>query len=347
MNTTDMTPFWANVMAREYPTLAWGPLEFKELSGRDDALGQSAYRLYRVTGKQGSWLLHAYHDTFEGDKIFAWVSRERPFQRWLQSRLRLLNHLAQCHYPAPRVLPASKGLLCQQQSWTIFVTDFLEGSVNLQDLIAIEGMGSALGRLHQLPVSMQVAPSAIQYGIVNRALQCIRDMLQDERMPQEYRDLASHFCHTFEQVLQAWSSLPESLVHGDVWSPNAVVNGTNVTLIDWELAGRGPAVLDLGIFLLYGQCDQHGDFPEHADKERILASVKGYQEWRLPTNEELACLLHAVRFARAWRAMLLFQRAQEQRWPATLNEALARTQRGYRLAEEVALHAVSTFATKC
>ena len=84
------------------------------------------------------------------------------------------------------------------------------------------------------------------------------------------------------------SGVPETMLHGDLWTTNVVVSGDGdqrrVRLIDWDRAGAGPVTYDLSTFLLR--------FPP-ADRARVLAGYRasvGRFGWRVPQVEELNLL---------------------------------------------------------
>ena len=84
------------------------------------------------------------------------------------------------------------------------------------------------------------------------------------------------------------SGLPETMLHGDLWTTNVVVPGDGergaVRLIDWDRAGAGPATYDLSTLLLR--------FPP-ADRARVLAAYRaavGRFGWRVPPVAELNLL---------------------------------------------------------
>jgi Phosphotransferase enzyme family len=49
----------------------------------------------------------------------------------------------------------------------------------------------------------------------------------------------------YEAVVERLTSLPKTLVHGELYPSNVLVGGNRVCAVDWELAGIGPGVLDL------------------------------------------------------------------------------------------------------
>ncbi len=49
----------------------------------------------------------------------------------------------------------------------------------------------------------------------------------------------------YEAVIDRLAGLPTTLVHGELYASNVLLAGDRVCVIDWELAGVGPGVLDL------------------------------------------------------------------------------------------------------
>ncbi len=99
-------------------------------------------------------------------------------------------------------------------------------------------------------------------------------------------------------VAQAAGTVPECVVHGDVWARNAVQAGPDgpVTLIDWETGGLGLAILDLGNCLM--ECHLDAAVPDtepeawliSPDEDRIAAVARGYSSVRALSAAELDLL---------------------------------------------------------
>ena len=49
----------------------------------------------------------------------------------------------------------------------------------------------------------------------------------------------------YDTILDRLAALPATLVHGELYASNVLVDGERVCVVDWELAGIGPGVLDL------------------------------------------------------------------------------------------------------
>jgi aminoglycoside phosphotransferase (APT) family kinase protein len=50
------------------------------------------------------------------------------------------------------------------------------------------------------------------------------------------------------EVANLWRSLPQSLLHGDTHRGNLGFHDQRVTLFDWQVTGKGPALKDLAYF---------------------------------------------------------------------------------------------------
>ena len=127
----------------------------------------------------------------------------------------------------------------------------------------------------------------------DRALSAEEEALRDRLVARlvPLRDDVPRRAH----ALAAWGG-PETLLHGDLWTSNALAmpaaDGYRVRLIDWDHAGVGPASYDLSTFLLR--------FPV-AQRRRVLdlyaASIEG-DGWRLPGRPELNLLFETAELAR-------------------------------------------------
>ena len=94
---------------------------------------------------------------------------------------------------------------------------------------------------------------------------------------------------------------PLCLTHGDCWYKNAIKTPTNrVVLIDWDCAGIGLPILDLGYLLLTAHYDLNQPFQIAINANKIQAIMDGYQHVRRLTQLEAAQLDSAVLFALAF-----------------------------------------------
>jgi thiamine kinase-like enzyme len=91
------------------------------------------------------------------------------------------------------------------------------------------------------------------------------------------------------------------LTHGDCWYKNAIKTADQgVVLIDWDCAGVGLPILDLGYLLLTSHYDLTQPFRVTADQEKIRAILRGYRAARPIVYEERTLLETAVQSAQAY-----------------------------------------------
>jgi len=91
--------------------------------------------------------------------------------------------------------------------------------------------------------------------------------------------------------------LPRVVIHNDCHSGNAVRTSTEqVVLIDWEGAGLGPAVLDVGFLLSSCETESPWRLSLPPDPARVAAIVDGYCQYHMLTSTELEYLPDAIRF---------------------------------------------------
>jgi Ser/Thr protein kinase RdoA (MazF antagonist) len=287
--------------------------------------GRGIYRIAHAAGQP--WLLRAYQ-------------REAQTDSWLAERSAILLFLEQTNYPAPRLIcTLDHGLVGRDDGWAALMVTFIEGEMaggSLQDFCDI---GSALARLHRLaptldpPAFLPVPPSRWQppSKIVSWISQLIA-VAGD--IPPELQRLYDFSLATLRRVL-AWPNLPATILHTDCWANNAIrTPDGQLMLVDWDGAGWGPAILDLGYLLV--AC--HAFLPEWPQiipsAERIGAVIAGYQHERAITPIEYDLLSDAVCFAEAFRAAQWLAEALPGNWRE--HRGLLRFHARYAVTTEIA-----------
>jgi aminoglycoside phosphotransferase (APT) family kinase protein len=134
--------------------------------------------------------------------------------------------------------------------------------------------------------------------------------------PADWRPLLDQFRAVLLAVGQRTPALPSSVVHGDPWPGNAIHTGRGqLTLIDWENAGLGLPLLDLGFCLTEGHLDvglrsnQPSAWHIRPDENRVTAIVAGYSSRRLLQPAEKDLLLEGIRFPAAYVGAIHFEQA--------------------------------------
>lgn len=228
----------------------------------------------------------------------------------------LLTALEGQRYPAERVVPTLNGELTLQRDGShLLVTTYCgaplqawqpaqalasgsEGAPSAPappDHTALAAVGALLGRLHALDGAALAAADVTRNGIdptgeLAWAKQCLAGV--QGQVPPHLAPLHARLHADIEQV-RAFEGCPRTLIHGDCHLGNVVMQPPHdYAFVDWDAAGWGYAVTDLG--LLLSSCTLRGD--ETSTREAIEAAIEGYCTWRVPALAERACLADAIRF---------------------------------------------------
>jgi Ser/Thr protein kinase RdoA (MazF antagonist) len=257
---------------------------------------------------------------------------------WLHERARLLAWLAERSFPAPRVVPACSGApVVTSAGYCALLLTYLAGQPLPINALHLRRLASALGQLHALAeASVDSLPASWWFPLAV-ATRPLLDALTAAHAvtPLRWQSLRAAFSAILAAA-QERSDLPHAAIHGDGYPANALqLEDQRVALIDWDCAGWGPAVLDLGTALL----DSHpGGAGERilVDPAIVEAMVEGYTQFRAPTHAERDYLLDALRFGVAFIGALRFAWAAEQGWSEQIERSLVRLQARFRAADDVA-----------
>jgi Ser/Thr protein kinase RdoA (MazF antagonist) len=295
----DERELFATILTEDFD---WGDRVLVPLSGAPGAESQT----FRVE-RDGIVVavLHAYRR--------AWIDWIGPRQDWpgrVGACARLLIHLDSLGYAAPHVVRTRRGEgFALRAEWAVLLTGYVEGTTHDYSVAGLRALGEAVGKLHTLPLSEAGESWWSLATVVPKLTGRLAEI--GEAVPPEWRE----WYEDCLRELAAWTGrtgLPEAIIHADAWAGNAVIGGDGrATLIDWELAGAGPTVLDFGSLILHGHYDLPGCLP---DAGRIAALVGSYCQHRRPTKDELAVLTEAIRFGPAYRSALFFVAAADGMW---------------------------------
>ena len=304
----------AGRILREYHQRGIDPGSFRRLAG--SVHGASV--TYLVTAADGQRLVvRACRADAPVPVQFRRSSRSTPLD-WLVTRAATLDYLERGGYPAPRLVRTRSGdMVGLDGVWLTLATSYVDGAVLRPSVAQLGMLGGALGRLHSLGVAGETGPGqAVWYPDEAIPVTLARLDQVAGLVPPGWQEMYAAFRETVLAVRAALGSLPRGLVHGDAWAANAVQTGQeDVTLIDWECAGLGLPVLDLGNCLLECLLDaspaDSGPRAWHVqpDEGRIAAVAAGYRAWRALSAGERAVLLPAVRFGTAYVGAIHFEQA--------------------------------------
>jgi len=241
---------------------------------------------------------------------------------WLRSRAATLDWLEEHAYPAPRVIRTRSGdLVGLAGVWATLATTYVTGTPLGPGTSQLRLLGEALGRLHAVGAAAGGAAMAAMGRAAwdpETAIPAALGRLEavESLTPADWRPLLDRFRAVLLAVRQRAPALPSSVVHGDPWPGNAIHTAQDqVTLIDWENAGLGLPLLDLGFCLLECHLDvgpassRPSAWPIQPDENRITAIVAGYSRWRRLQPAEKDLLLEGIRFPAAYVGAIHFEQA--------------------------------------
>lgn len=223
----------------------------------------------------GRTLFHV--DTSEGVYALKLLEKGRS-KEVIQRELSLLHTLHENHFPCAELLPTRTGdLSITIGGQSAYLCRWVEGTHPESTNATFEKLGDLTGRLHALPTDslekMRFAPL---------------ERMRQQRQLAERLGLDPAFIDFFSHVRDV-AHLPQGVVHTDIGPHNTLeqANGTLV-LIDWEDAGVGPLVIDLGWLL-----EQCLTVDNVFEKEKAHAFLKAYQAHR-PFSSEEALYMHDI-----------------------------------------------------
>ncbi|HEX4216553.1 MAG TPA: phosphotransferase [Candidatus Dormibacteraeota bacterium] len=227
-------------------------------------------------------------------------------ERWLLHQAEVLCHLRAVGFPAPRLVPTADGApLARGKAWIGIMLTFVEGEQADHDLRTLERLGEQAGALHRI-AGGDLAPSPKAPPSAPSRRRELDRLEGADLVPECARSFHRAAVDTWRGLTEL-DRLPECVVHGDCWPDNAIrTPAGEVVLIDWEAAGRGHAVLDLGYLLLATSFSSSaGAGGLVVNRPGIEAVAGGYGRLRRPTDKELEWLPNAVRFDIVSRAMAM------------------------------------------
>jgi Ser/Thr protein kinase RdoA (MazF antagonist) len=295
--------------------------------------GKYVYQITLATGV--SWILRMYQVENDQSVVFS------PF-----AMACVLTFLEEQQYPAVRIVRSLEGeIVVGHDGWYYLMTTFVEGIPFDWSPTAFYNLGAALGRLHALRLHGAVR-SLPRAGMLPGG-----ELAYAQKQLENVEALVPvNLQSRYEELLQAIISLDRledlSLVciHNDCHPANSIrASGGQVQLIDWEGAGSGPALIDIG-FLLASSDDAFPWTPlapsdvYHPYETRIAAVIEGYCCYHTLTPIELERLPDALRFrslvygACHFASTIVERQQEELQWwwlRYTAAEEIAMLVRGY------------------
>jgi len=209
-------------------------------------------------------------DTSEGTYALKLLEKGRS-KEVIQRELSLLHTLHRNHFPCTELLPTRTGYLFTDiGEQNAYLCRWVDGTHPESTNATFEKLGKLTGRLHALPTDslekMRFAPS---------------ERMRQQRQLAERLGLDPAFINIFSRVRDI-AHLPQGIVHTDIGPHNTLEQADgSLLLIDWEDAGVGPLVIDLGWLL-----EQCLTLDNVFEKEKAHTFLKAYQVHRPFSSEE-------------------------------------------------------------
>lgn len=225
---------------------------------------------------------------------------------WLDQPVRVLRFLENARFPAPRVRLSVRGeRIVTHGAWRALLIDFVDGPLATPSPPLLHRLATTTGRLHRLapPAAATALPQS--WKAPQNAIPTALEALEQVRsgLPADLDAIAGELQATLGAIHERRDELPRCIVHGDCWHNNAVQRADGeIVLIDWDGAGWGTPLIDLGELLLTCQYDLPQPTGIDVDANRITAILDGYDARATLTQPERALLLPAIRYTLAFHA---------------------------------------------
>ncbi len=211
-----------------------------------------------------------------GQRILLKISNDKSYQQLLDEQ-KILLYLQSQQFPLSLVPYLNKDSrpVYQTPDFTGVIYPFIAGEVSPISAGLCQQIGKALAQLHLVPASDEIR----HHSQVGFGLPQILDYLCHPLCPQDFKE-------AFEQVFSKSliqkmlnTTFAQGLIHGDLYYDNVMSqNGKILKLLDFEQAGRGNFILDLGISIS-GSCLVAGEL----DTDLINIYRQSYESVR-PLN---------------------------------------------------------------
>lgn len=213
----------------------------------------------------------------------------------------LLQHLEAARFPSIRLIPTMTGAAYDTIAGRpACLFQFAEGApvrAGLYTPAMARESGRVLGRLHEVTKTFDATlPNRNGPGALPAWVSSIRAQLAERRSDADAEVVA--FLPELELAIAGFAGLPstsQGLIHADWFPDNLHWVGERISAaLDFEMACRGPLMLDLAIALHAG-CFGQGSY----DLARVRPFVEGYRSERDVDAQELAAFPAWARFAAA------------------------------------------------
>lgn len=235
-----------------------------------------------------------YHVILEsGKEILLKVSNDKDFKQ-LENEQRILHVLKKHDYPySPDAFKTIKDeLVYQYKDHHGVIFPFIHGHSPKVTPDVCDQMGRALAMLHSLDIDREDLESIRPYAEVGFGAEAIYQYVKSENALE---DFVEAFNEIFGDSLTKeipYDMFPGGIIHGDLYFDNSLFDeGVLATLLDFEQAGRGRFILDIGISLSGGCLTEDG---QDIDDQLVDHFLTGYEQVRILATLEKEYLSTAI-----------------------------------------------------
>lgn len=216
------------------------------------------------------------------------VSNDKGFPE-LCDEQHILKHLKDLGFPySICALPTIQGeLVYQEEDLFGVLFPFIKGIPPGPSDITCREIGRALGKLHS--TTKDVNLNVREYAAIGQDAKTIREFIDDPSCPVDFSEA---FHQVFSDDLNGYLSVNKTrcLIHGDLYYDNTLFWDESIAvLLDFEQAGLGNALLDLGISIS-GSCVEKGQI----NPQLVESFCEGYKLSHALNENEKKYLADAI-----------------------------------------------------
>ena len=215
---------------------------------------------------------------------------EMSLDHWIA----LLEFLHKNRFPAPRLIETINGDPASEwEDGSGVLTSIVSGESPSYEPEFFHGLGTAVGQLHTLDTTHADLPEA-SYSVRSERRQFIEQDGDPAVRAWEGYD------STRDDLIAAWDRMPDFddhpgvLINTGVFEWGAILTREGVALKNWQEAGKGPAVIDIGPLFAFQGLMPDPDGPLRPSVAG--AFLHGYRSTRQLTPLEMEQLPDAIAF---------------------------------------------------
>ena len=231
-----------------------------------------------------------YRVDLQGETVLLKISNDKN-QIQLFEEQEILLYLNQRGYPysLKPIILVSGELVYTYGPYFGVLYPFVEGIPPGPSDYTCKEVGQALAHLHSINHDKNILETLRPHESVGFGAQEILNYTKTKACPEDFYEAFQYF---FPDQLQDFLKTPfeKGIIHGDLYYDNTLFNNNSLsTVLDFEQAGRGEYLLDLGISLS-GTCLEKG----RVITPLVNSYLEGYEAIRPLNKTESKFLDHAI-----------------------------------------------------